>query len=739
MRRMTVEFCRRRPVFLAVALFVLLACLLTYPQIARLRDSVPEEAEGRPFEDPFLNAWILAWGAHAAPTRPLHLFDTNAFWPRVNTLAYSDHMLGYLPVSIPLFWLSGNAILTHNVILLLTFALSGIGAFLLVREITRSVGPALLAGMVYAFCPLRFEEYHHVQFLSSQWMPFALLCLHRFHARLARGEAFPYRAYAGLLAFGALQSLCSTYHSLFFPLFMGCFAAASCVLCGGQRRAERALWTLLAPLIWTALILPTVLPYARLKSDFGLVRGLDEVVGHSATVGSFFSASSANALYGAFMDWLPPEAVAVFPGLATYGLALVATAALLRRKAWRGQAGEPWPSAWIYLLCFGATALLALGPRIRFAGQDVCWGPYMLLYKWAPGFDGIRAPGRLLMLTMLCLAVLVGVGAHRALGAIGSDKTRRLATALLGGAILVECACVPIALIRVPVGGKIPALYRWLAHAPAPGPVVEVPLDLGLQDKKRMYFSTYHWRKIVNGKSGFLLPEAAAMFLSYAKPGAELVRLMAEMQIDYVVVHDSPAPGLACLYACIPQLKLAKRFGDVWVFRLHREGIRRPASEVDAAKLAETPRTCWRAFAADNPAQIALAQDGDLATAWDTAGDQRRGMRVQIDFDRPRPVRLVRINFGLHADEIPRFLRVSVRRGDGPWGPIMGSEDWPDVFARIYRSALLHPLNPRLDIPINEGLCSQIRFELVERAPAQWAIAELQVYEEPAASGEIKD
>jgi len=725
---------RTRPTLLAAALFAALAGVCTYPQIVRIHDGLPRDAQGEPFEDPFLNAWILAWGARAAVTDPGHLFDTNAFWPRTNTLAYSDHMLGYLPLTVPIYWLTKNAILLHNCILLLSFFASGFGAFLLARSITGAAGPSLLAGVVFAFCPFRFENYGQVQILSTQWMPLALCCLHRCDRKIGEGGAFPWKAYTGLITFGALQSLTSTYYSLFFPVFVCCFALFAFPFSTRGNRLKRVLSTLSAPIIWTVLVLPTILPYLHLRREIGLVRELDEVIRYSATLDSFLAAPECNRAYGSFLARLPAHSAAAFPGLITCLLTGGAVLWLLRGRTWR-DGRESGRLGWVYLLCGGTTALLAMGPRIRIAGEDLCWGPYVLLYRSVPGFDGVRAPGRFLMLTMLCLAVLTALGAERLTRRIECKRKKHILLGGLGLGLLAEFACIPQPLVRVPVWDQIPPVYQWLSQQKGKKRIAETPLDLGLEDKRRMYYSTHHWHIIVNGKSGLLLPESAAMFMSYARPGAALVSVMAELEIDYVVVHDSLMPGLRSHYERIPELHLERSFGPTSVFRLSRQGVPPPKPNPSRAGLVELPRDRWRVATNSAVAHVHLARDGDPLTAWVTDTDQQQGMLLRITLGKPRRVRRVRLHFGTHGEQIPRLMQVLVTSDNATWREVLGPRDWPDTFARVYRSALRQPRDPVLDIEIPDGLWADIELRLLRGYPARWAIAEIEVLETPDHEG----
>ena len=68
------------PVFL---MFTGLAAVLTWPQAAH-PTAIPDHV------DAWFSLWRLAWFAHQLPRDPIHLFDTNIFYPAAHTLAFSD-------------------------------------------------------------------------------------------------------------------------------------------------------------------------------------------------------------------------------------------------------------------------------------------------------------------------------------------------------------------------------------------------------------------------------------------------------------------------------------------------------------------------------------------------------------------------------------------------------------------------------------------------------------------------
>ena len=56
--------------------------------------------------------------------------------------------------------------------------------YLLVRDLcTEQQAPALVCGVIFAFCRFRFAHLQHLQLLTCQWIPFVFLFLNRFLKR----------------------------------------------------------------------------------------------------------------------------------------------------------------------------------------------------------------------------------------------------------------------------------------------------------------------------------------------------------------------------------------------------------------------------------------------------------------------------------------------------------------------------------------------------------------------------
>ena len=157
----------------AAVLYILLTIANGWPMAARPDARIGEHG------DAYFSVWRLAWVAHQLKTSPLHLFDANIFYPEPRTLAYSDAMLLPATVLAPLSWAGARPLVVYNVFLLSTFVLNALAAYVLVYRLVGSYPAGLLAGVIFAFSPYRFEHFDHLEMQLSFWIPLAVLAWHR--------------------------------------------------------------------------------------------------------------------------------------------------------------------------------------------------------------------------------------------------------------------------------------------------------------------------------------------------------------------------------------------------------------------------------------------------------------------------------------------------------------------------------------------------------------------------------
>ena len=269
------------------ALYLALALILTWPLLPGIARDVPSD-----LADPLLNCWILAWGAThilrflGGDWHAFHGFwDTNAFYPHKLTLAYSEHLIVPVLQAAPIYALSGNIILTYNCLFLSTFVLSGIGAYLLVADLTGDRRGAFVAGLLFAFAPYRFDQLPHLQVMSSQWMPFALLGFRRYVVT----QRLRYCC-GGLRALIA-QGLSCGYYLLFFSPFVALYAVWE--MARHDRLKDLRMWLvlILTGLAFASVTIPFLVPYAELRTLQPTARDMLTVRVGSADVFSYLSSN----------------------------------------------------------------------------------------------------------------------------------------------------------------------------------------------------------------------------------------------------------------------------------------------------------------------------------------------------------------------------------------------------------------------------------------------------------------
>jgi hypothetical protein len=182
--------------------YLALTLLLTWPLAAGLARDVPGD-----LGDPLFTSWVLAWDATHLGRG---LWNANIFAPHPLSLAYSEHLLPQALQILPIYAATKNPVLCYNLLFLSTFVLSGLGMFMLGRDLTGSGGAGFVAGLAYAFAPYRIASIPHLHVLSSAWMPFVLFGLRR-HFSTGRP-----RPLAGATAAWIAQNLSCGYYLLFF-------------------------------------------------------------------------------------------------------------------------------------------------------------------------------------------------------------------------------------------------------------------------------------------------------------------------------------------------------------------------------------------------------------------------------------------------------------------------------------------------------------------------------------------
>jgi hypothetical protein len=511
----------RRPLVLLALLGCALALAMN-PSLSVNLDRVPGDSADRMFQ-----SWQVGWNGHALLTQPLDFFDSNAFWPLENSVAFSDALLGFTPAGM-IGSGPGAALVRYNLLFLFTYAAAFTAAALLARELGLGWPAAVVAGAAFAFAPWRLAHHNHLHVLASAPIPLCLFLLLRGY-RLAR---------AGLVfaGFAAATWQVSLGFTLGLPLayLLGLLGLASGVYWWRARPEvpRRVLVATAAGLalfvVWSGV---QAMPYLKVVEEHPEARRDESTVRfYSPPARSFLLAPPESVVWGEAtgagrekVSWAPE--MALFPGLTVLLLALAGLAIPVLSRRWRAGLG---------VSAVGA-AVLAMG--FEFFDGALTYG---ILYR-LPGWESIRTPGRLFTLTSLALALLAGAGAEGLVrGAAGKARAGRPQAALAFALpALLTVALLAEGLGR-PAGDLVsPELRRF----PEAGPQLHLPSD-DFSDVQYMFWSLDGFPEIVNGYSGFtprLQQDLRREMANFPDPAS--VERLQGLGVRTVVLHTDRSAG----------------------------------------------------------------------------------------------------------------------------------------------------------------------------------------------------
>ncbi|HVE98901.1 MAG TPA: hypothetical protein VNA12_06955 [Mycobacteriales bacterium] len=551
----------RREVLAYVLGGVLLALLMSWPLALHLGERIPQDVV-----DPLNQTWQLAWGGHALRTSPADLWQGNAFFPVEDSLAFSDSLLGYAPISVVFARGTAGALRAYNLAFIAAYAMCFAGAALLARELGLRASAAAVAGVAFAFAPWRMTHNGHLNILSVGGVALTLFLLLRGYRR----ESAPLIVAGWLTA--AWQLSLGFAMGLFFAyllMLLGALTVVALLLRRGPRLCRGVVvGTALGTLLFLAATVLLARPYLRITERYPEAeRTIESVDFFSPPTRSLLAAAGESRVWGertrTTREALPfaPEQ-ALFPGVLVVVLAAAGLGARVLSVRWRiGLA--------VGLL---VTAVLSLGTRLGTTRPL-----YVFLFDHAPGWNAVRTPGRIMAFASLALALLAAAGAHALQDAVLDRRGRHLAepgrrrTAMPMALLATALSCVVFAegMPRLPQP-DVPA--RPAALDAVTVPRVHLPTDFA-HDPAYMYFSVADFTAISNGSTSFVPPRLERLRQDLATfPDAASVASLRELGLRAVVLHLDRAPGTQWAETALRPIDglglTREQLGDLVVYRL---------------------------------------------------------------------------------------------------------------------------------------------------------------------------
>jgi hypothetical protein len=396
--RARLEGLATRPAVLGAIAFLTYAAAAVLIFGRGVLDAPGDEVVGDTGADKSIYMWAMEWIPHAL-AHGHDPFDANVVWvPDGIDLSWVTAVPLAAFALLPLTLLAGPVV-TYNVAVLASPALSGWAAYLLARWLTKAFWPSLVAGSIFGFSA--FELGHmlgHLHLVLACFVPLcALLVLRHLDGELSD------RRFGVLLALALAGQFLVSTEVFVILLVVGAIFATSVAV------ADRAmLGPLLHTLRWSAFAiggcLVLMLPYLW---HAVVVAGIDNVPVRSPL---YASADLANYVVPTRRIWLQLPWSSDIAGRFTangaergayLGLPLLVVVALFLRGA---RTSRPRRAV---ALGLALTVVASLGAMVRIAGHDLVKGPWIVPAK-LPVTRAIL-PVRLTLFVALVVAMIVAV------------------------------------------------------------------------------------------------------------------------------------------------------------------------------------------------------------------------------------------------------------------------------------------------------------------------------------------
>ena len=443
--------------WVVLGFWAIITAAFTWPLLINLGNTLPDWGDGAD------SAWRLGSIAHQLQTDPLHLYNTQAFYPLNNALALDELLTGQGLLAAPLIWLTTNPPLAYNLLVFLSFTLSGFSMWLLVRHLTASSGAGLVAGVIFAFSPWHYGQYAHLGLGAQHWMIFALYFLIRFTQETGiakpsiekKASARKVLTLKGLfrlnsliflglfVIFFALQAITAGYYAYYEAILVGFYLTYYFILETGlihwlwgkiSKKSQQVNYPLTdsknifcqimlllgAGILILGIILPFVIPFLQTQAQYSFKRDITETSYWSASPNSLLRTVDRSWLYnpvqrGLFNLQTSAERM-LYPGLIAVLLALTGLYTSFFRKSFvNNEPASRRQLPWVFMLLSLSGLVLSFGPELNLEAYGLqptgITLPYKWFYDYIPGFDALRVPLRFGQLFMLGIAVCAGYGA----------------------------------------------------------------------------------------------------------------------------------------------------------------------------------------------------------------------------------------------------------------------------------------------------------------------------------------
>lgn len=478
-------------IILLIAVYGIAFIGFTYPLVTDFDDAfISEGGDGCIF------VWnVYNFTENVYQSKPLFRTDM-IYHPLGSTLIL--HV--YAPVVGLIGLVVGNPILALNIAVLLSFILSGLGAYMLCNHYVKDRLLSAFAGFAFAFCPYKLMHiYGHYDLMLTATIPFFVLFFVR-SFEWTEPRRFPSVSSRRNLVIAIVLFIVTFFSSYYYTYFLGIFVLAY-------------LAYFVTRFYTWPILNKKVLLYSGLAIvvSSGLVGFLDRIgwdggglarngLRQSTDIVSFFVPSAFSRLLGSdLVQHIRFDVIRgnEFESTVYVGYAVLAFAAgyFLSRQYRRESVGTRMIS---YIA--GCYLVFAM-PVVIIADRIICALPTAVIH-YIPFVNNFRVPYRHTIMLMLFTPVLACLFIKASLWRVIPRRLHLIVVAGLMAILVVEYVQVPYPLVS---RRDAPGVYEYLAEQ-EDGLLLEIPFGLrdgfhaiGDERSLQMFYQTIHHKPILGG------------------------------------------------------------------------------------------------------------------------------------------------------------------------------------------------------------------------------------------------
>ncbi len=512
-----------------------------------------------PGGDAMFNAWILERNQFCILQQhcPNYL-DANIYYPNKDTMLYSEEQFTPGLLMMPFHWVDANPLFQYNLYTILCFFFAAWFMYLLVKRLSKgNEFVSVLAGLVFAYAPMRMAAVYHMQNISIFFLPIAALTLLKFFERKNKWYLLPL---FGLLT---LQFYASWYQMVFV------LAVFAIVLLGmGVFKLERWKWVAVAGvtvLLAAATTAPLARQYVKFSHDTGASFPLTDQLLYESSLSDYWTPHPGTLIGKLYHHVRPGAHIGAYNldsfsyhGVIMYAIAGCVIVMAFRRRKQSAEENSNYKWIIIFSAIGVAGFILSLGPLLKvhshyqyfeLAGTNLHVTvplPYLMIDKYLPQLQFIRAVGRwsvLLLFALCCLLAYLPAYLKHIQWAV---HRRRLVYVLIAVMAFVELA--PLHMVErdshaYSYNLKIPGVYTYVKNHPQIDDLVIIDGDSGYPNEgipiarsEWVLWAGYTNRNIFNGYSGYEPPDYLSTYIEFKDLDAGDLVKMRHLGLKYVII-----------------------------------------------------------------------------------------------------------------------------------------------------------------------------------------------------------